>query len=506
MSSARRVMIFMFGSRGDVQPLLALGLRLQREGYAVLCSANVNHVGFAQSLGVQCVGTHFDFEAFAKAELLAAMASGKGSDLSEAILKKMLATAEQAFAAMLAAARDFRPECLVTNAIDLYFAHALGTALELPVCLASLSAQGMIALSDQVTTELNEPCGHKAAALLILKIFSHILHQLEPKVRAVLGDALPRTTPLFAADFATFCHEHMRPIAPHLVSASPLLSPKPSDLPAQHARQTTFTGYWVIPAAEQQRRVQQADASWGDGADSLARLSAFLAAADGVPTVYIGWGSMIPAPPHALCALAVGALQLAGLRAVILGGWAELRAELLPPPLAAYAASHVHFARAAPHEWLFPRCAALVHHGGAGTAAASLRAGVPAVVTPCLFDQFEHARLLARAGAGIATRPLQKLTPPELAAALRRAVGDGAMRAAAAALGERLRAEDGVGCAAAAVGRFFREELDSGEWRGNWREVQRWRRELPHGGAGFVVRALCATAEEFRDPPAPKTR
>jgi sterol 3beta-glucosyltransferase len=105
----------------------------------------------------------------------------------------------------------------------------------------------------------------------------------------------------------------------------------------------------------------------------------------------------------------------------------------------------------APHAWLFPRVAAVVHHGGAGTTAEGLRAGRPTVICPFFGDQpFWGARVHAL-GAGPAPLPQKRLTAETLAAAIRTAVGDEAIRRSAEALGERLRAESGVANAVEAI-------------------------------------------------------
>ncbi|BCX03093.1 MAG: hypothetical protein KatS3mg053_1031 [Candidatus Roseilinea sp.] len=97
-----------------------------------------------------------------------------------------------------------------------------------------------------------------------------------------------------------------------------------------------------------------------------------------------------------------------------------------------------------PHEWLFPRTKAVVHHGGAGATAAGLCAGVPNVVVPFFGDQPFWGWRVAALGAGPTPVPLQSLTAERLTAAIERAVTDPAMRARAAEVGARLRAEDGV--------------------------------------------------------------
>lgn len=106
-----------------------------------------------------------------------------------------------------------------------------------------------------------------------------------------------------------------------------------------------------------------------------------------------------------------------------------------------------------PHDWLFPRVTAAVHHGGAGTTGAALRAGIPAVVVPFSADQPFWAARVAALGVGPPSIPRRHLTRDRLADALRRTVADRPMQARAADLGARIRDEDGV---AAAVGHFDR--------------------------------------------------
>ncbi len=97
-----------------------------------------------------------------------------------------------------------------------------------------------------------------------------------------------------------------------------------------------------------------------------------------------------------------------------------------------------------PHDWLFPRMAAVVHHGGAGTTAAGLRAGVPAIITPVYSDQFFWGQRVAVLGVGPPPIPQKHLTAERLAAAIRLATSDQAMQDRAKALGQNLREEDGI--------------------------------------------------------------
>jgi UDP:flavonoid glycosyltransferase YjiC (YdhE family) len=174
-------------------------------------------------------------------------------------------------------------------------------------------------------------------------------------------------------------------------------------------------------------------------------LAAFLAA--GPPPVYVGFGSMGGRNPEVLAGLVLEALAQSGQRGLLLTGWGGLRAQALP--------QNVFMAEAVPHSWLFPRMAAVVHHGGAGTTAEGLRAGVPTVIVPFVLDQpFWGARIQAM-GLGPDPIPQKGLTAERLAAAILQAVTDPGMRARAAACGQAIRAEDGVGNAVRIVQRYL---------------------------------------------------
>ncbi|WP_327070539.1 glycosyltransferase [Kitasatospora sp. NBC_01302] len=176
-----------------------------------------------------------------------------------------------------------------------------------------------------------------------------------------------------------------------------------------------------------------------------AELADFLQA--GPPPVFIGFGSMGGGEGERLSELAVRALRRARVRGVVQAGWAGLSGT----------GEDVITVGELPHLALFPRMAAVVHHAGAGTTAAALRAGVPAVPVPVLGDQPFWANLLARLGAGTAPIPFKSLTADRLAAAITRATGDPVHRTRATALAGRLAAEDGAGRAVELIERTATE-------------------------------------------------
>jgi sterol 3beta-glucosyltransferase len=165
------------------------------------------------------------------------------------------------------------------------------------------------------------------------------------------------------------------------------------------------------------------------------QLEAFLDAGD--PPVYVGFGSMAGSHPEQLATVVLEALAKSGQRGLLLTGWGGMHAMSVP--------DSVFVIDSAPHDWVFPRMAAVVHHGGAGTTAEGLRAGIPSVILPFMMDQPFWGRRVKALGVGPEPIPHKKLTADRLAQAIHAAVTQPAIKRRADWLGEAIRAEDGVG-------------------------------------------------------------
>jgi sterol 3beta-glucosyltransferase len=212
---------------------------------------------------------------------------------------------------------------------------------------------------------------------------------------------------------------------PAFFAYSPALAPKPRDwLASMHV-----TGYWRLPP----------DPSW----TPPAHVAEFLGRGD--PPVCIGFGSMRDPRIAGILPIALEALRAMGLRAMVLSGWSGVSPH----------ASNVCVAESIPHDWLFSRVAAVVSHGGAGTTAAALRAGVPSLILPFFFDQTFWGRWLAEKRLGPYPISSRRLTVDTLRKALERALGDRAMRARLGEMRERIAAEDGLRKAVEVLSRFF---------------------------------------------------
>jgi UDP:flavonoid glycosyltransferase YjiC (YdhE family) len=201
-----------------------------------------------------------------------------------------------------------------------------------------------------------------------------------------------------------------------LYAYSPIVVPPPADWDES----SVVTGYWFLDAP----------IGWQPSPE----LVAFL---DSGPTpVYVGFGSMAFHDVARQTTIVLQALQLTGQRAIVATGWGGLKSEEAP--------ASILVVDAVPHDWLFPRVAAVVHHGGAGTTGAGLRAGKPTVVCPFVGDQTFWGRRVAALGVGPQPIPQWRLTAERLAEAIQCAVTDEGIRQRAAALGATIRAENGL--------------------------------------------------------------
>lgn len=202
----------------------------------------------------------------------------------------------------------------------------------------------------------------------------------------------------------------------------------------------------VIQLPRNDRRNRLVSGYWFDETDSdvlPTEVEDFIRSGGEQPVVSMGFGSMVAADPIGLRELLVDAARAAGTRVVFIAGAGAVADH------ARQDESHVLTVASIPHRALFPRMAANVHHGGAGTTANAFAAGVPTVVVPFGADQPFWARRATELGVAPPPTPIARLTRQRLTEALRVALEDSAMRSRSAELGTRIRSEDGTRLAAA---------------------------------------------------------
>jgi UDP:flavonoid glycosyltransferase YjiC (YdhE family) len=196
-------------------------------------------------------------------------------------------------------------------------------------------------------------------------------------------------------------------------------SPQVVPRPAHWGEHIHLTGYWYPK-----------DEAWSPPDD----LKQFIE--KGPAPVFIGFGSMPIRNPKHTTEIILQALKRTGMRAVLHSGWAGIGQQNLPDNI--FEISYT------PYAWLFPQMAAVVHHGGSGTTAFGLRAGVPSLIIPFVFDQFYWGARVSELGVGPAPLPYNQLTVDRLADALDKFISDSGMRQRAKTLANKIALEDGI--------------------------------------------------------------
>ncbi|MFP3989409.1 glycosyltransferase [Streptomyces sp. E11-3] len=419
-----RVLVVTAGSTGDVLPYTGLGVRLLEAGHEV---ALATHAGFEATVRARGL----DFRPL-PADPRAELASATGQRLARA------STGPLALAHLMRMGRALMPE-LGRGVLAAVEQGADVVVLSTPVArLGHLIAEGLRLPSMGVylqpwtpTGEFPPPsfggarslggAGNRVAARAVLAATDRMYASTARELRARLG--LPKR-----ADSSSPRRESGG--WPVRYAYSPTVLPRPADWRPE----AQVAGY-LWPARPH-----------GWRPDPL--LSDFLDA--GPPPVFVGFGSVVAADPERLARTAVRALRAAGVRGVVQAGWSALAVQ----------GDDVLTVGEVPHDWLFPRMAALVHAAGAGTTAAGLRAGVPAVPVPVQLDQPFWAARLTALGVSPGPVPFRQLTAERLASAVRRAVEDPVYRVRARRVAERIAAEDGAGHVVAAVRRLARDGRD----------------------------------------------
>ncbi|MER7952642.1 glycosyltransferase [Streptomyces sp. NPDC096079] len=407
-----KVLIATAGSRGDVAPYTGLGASLRDAGHEVVLAATPSFAAMAASAGLDFrplpadPGAHGD--ARGNRHLLRAASA-------------FLAQLGEGFAAAVDEDTDLLLLSTTTAPLGWHVAEARGIP-SMGVYLQPTTPTADFAPPVGAARSLGR-LGNRAAGQLTLRMTDRVYAPAVTRLRARLG--LPALTP---GQMRRRQNEARWPVFHGFSTA---LVPRPSDWESH----LTVTGSW-----------------WPHTDPALplpAELEAFLAA--GPAPVLVGFGSMATGHGPRLSALAVQALRQAGLRGVLQSGAASLAA----------AGDDILTIGDVPHSALFPRLAAVVHHAGAGTSAAALRAALPSVTVPVTADQPFWAARLAMMGAAPSPLPFSTLTGDNLAAALSAATRDPSYTRAATAAQRHMATEKSAAAVVAAVKRL----ADQGETR-----------------------------------------
>ncbi|MFZ4614809.1 MAG: glycosyltransferase [Rectinemataceae bacterium] len=416
-----RIAILAPGSRGDIQPYLALGKGLKDAGHTITLISNQTYAGLVAPYGLDFHAIPLDMQAM----------------IEESAMRKVLergnpVTTMAHFARQFKAASKIMAEQALeaSRGSELIIAGFSGIFIAMSIA-EKLGIQFLQAYNVPLTST-----GDFSGALLPrlpagpLRSLSHFITRqaiwmaYAPADKIVRTETLGLTTRLGSMPFPAGGPWKRLRNEPALYGISPSVIPRPKEWSASSVY---LTGYWFLDES----------AEW-KAPDDLER---FLAS--GPAPVYIGFGSMSNESPEETAKLVLKALELSGHRGIVFSGWGGMASKELP--------ASVHMIESTPHSWLFPRMAAVVHHGGGGTTAAGYRAGLPSLIVPFHGDQAFWGLLTARLGVGPRPLPRRRLSAEALASSLTTALTDAGIRSRAAALGERIRSEDGVARAVEAI-------------------------------------------------------
>lgn len=411
-----RVLLVAAGSRGDVQPFVALGVGLRRAGHEVTVCATKDFDSLVVEHGLAFVGFSVSVAELMDSDLGRDWL-GHSSHNPFVELRRFRAFARTSGVSMAGetAALAGTFDLVISGVLTAYGAQALAEASDARHLIALLAPfeptrAGWAGLQAPVPDRWSRR--NLLAGTVGAWILADVVWAPGERVRELLG--LPRGR-----------RRGVRQVfrdAPALLGFSPAIVPPPTDWPAGHV----VTGYWLLqeddPPEPERRRIED-----------------FLAA--GERPIYVGFGSMSTHDAAGTMESIVGAFARAGRRGVVSSGGAGLGS-------VDAGSDQLLVVGSVAHSWLFPQCAGAIHHGGAGTTAAALAAGIPQGVVAHMGDQPYWGRRVHELGVGASPIRRHELSVDSLSTMIAEVL-DPVRALRAAALGDRIRAEDGVARAVA---------------------------------------------------------
>lgn len=419
-----KITILTFGTRGDTEPYIALAAGLQQVGHRVTLVAPRRYCDLIQSHGVNAYPMRFDVQdLFGKPEIKSVLKSRNGVRKLRVMREVLQTSIREALEDYCQASQgaDFLIQTGVAHGgVEIAGQHGIPMAFAYMQPFQATRAFPSFFFPPRISLGLGGAYNKLTHALVLRAMWLFYGKPLNQWRASSLG--LPPWR-----SYAEMLNSPLNVEAPWLFGYSPSVLPKPSDWEPFHH----VTGHWQLQPLQ----------DWQPPADLLRFLDS------GPAPVHVGFGSMKDRNPERRTREILRALELTGQRGLLSVAWGGLTRLPLPPT--------AHYVEEVPYDWLFPRMAAVVHHGGMGTTATGLRSGVPNIIAPHLSDQFAMAQQVARLGVGLRIARMKQLTAEKLAPAIHTALNDSAMRVRAAALGEKIRAEkDGVATAVEVIERY----------------------------------------------------
>ncbi|PPQ82369.1 hypothetical protein CVT25_008330 [Psilocybe cyanescens] len=416
------IVIMVVGSRGDVQPYVALGQQLLKDGHRVRIATHETFRTFVNDAGLEFYnigGNPQDLMSYMVKNpgLMPGFESLTNGDIVKK--RKMLSEMingcwDSCHSPCPITGRSFIADAIISNPPTFAHVHC-AEALGIPLLLSfTMPWTPTTAFPHPLVNITNSNAGfsvtnylsYAAADLLTWKGVGDIINTFRTS-KLGLSPLGIRVGPGYVD----------RLKIPWTYCMSPALVPKPDDW----KNHIDISGFYFLDLATNYRPSPE--------------LTAFLS--DGEAPVYIGFGSVVVNNPAAMSKTIFEATKQAGVRALVSSGWGGLGGVFVPP--------HIFMLGNVPHDWLFDkeRVSAVVHHGGAGTTAIGLAKGRPTVVVPFFGDQGFWGSMIYKAGAGPKPIPHKELNVQKLRDAITFATSSAA-KEAAKGLAQRIYEDNGV--------------------------------------------------------------
>jgi len=398
------ITILTYGSRGDVQPFLPLSLELMSGGHSVKLAAPARFKELVELYGIQFVSLP------GEPEDLSRRLNNVGFNFIK-MVREIMDHAVEIGADML---RQTEDSCIDADLIIHTFAHAIGAH--------TLAHEKNIPDIHIQTFPMFTPTGDYPIVTMpdlkfrSLNLLTHTISQKITWWTSKFGfEQVRRRAGLPKRNlYSPFDKDPHRPPTPILCAWSPNILP-PSN---EWADNVHVTGYYFFDI----------DKTYQPSIE----LKNFLDA--GEPPICISFGSMVNRNANRIDDVIQVALENTNNRGIILSGWSAVKDKT---------SDNVIYLNAVPHDWLLPKCKMIIHHGGAGTTSAGLRAGIPNIVVPFTADQPFWGRRVHAAGIGPKPIPVNKLSVGNLTQTIIDAEGK-AIRERAHVFGQAIRSENGV--------------------------------------------------------------
>ncbi|KAA8537907.1 hypothetical protein F0562_027513 [Nyssa sinensis] len=420
-----KIAMLVVGTRGDVQPFLAMAKRLQEFGHHVRLATHTNFCTFVKSAGIEFYPLGGDPRVLA-----GYMARNKGfipsapREISKQ-RKQLKAIIESLLPACIEADQSgepFRAQAIIANPPAYGHAH-VAEALGVPLHI-------FFTMPWTPTYEFPHPLARvpQSAGYWLSYIVVDLL--IWWGIRGYINDFRKRKLKLAPIAYFSTYHGSISHF-PTGYMWSPHVVPKPSDW----GPLVDVVGYCFLNPGSKYQPPEEF-VQW------IQR---------GLEPIYIGFGSMPLEDPKKTTEIILEALKNTGQRGIIGRGWGDLGTFPEIP-------DNIFLLDDCPHDWLFPQCLAVVHHGGAGTTATGLRAGCPTTIVPFFGDQFFWGDRIYHEGLGPAPIPISQLSIETLSDAIRFMLQP-EVKSQAMELAKLIENEDGVAAAVDAFHRHLPPEL-----------------------------------------------